>query len=113
MIVTVMNINKLTRAEFRDSIYTFALTYMSITLEAHQLDWLEQIHFGGKRVLVLAPRGHGKSTITLVYIMWRICHDQDIKILSASHVESLAKRQARAVQTYIELPTIQEDFGFK
>ena len=86
---------------------------MSITLEAHQLNWLEQIHFGGKRVLVLGPRGHGKSVITLVYIMWRICHDQDIKILSASHVESLAKRQARAVQTYIELPQIQEDFGFK
>ena len=108
-----MNINTLSRAEFRDSIYNFALTYMSITLEPHQLNWLEQIHFGGKRVLVLGPRGHGKSTIIRVYIMWRICYDPDIKILMAAHVESLAKLQARAIQMYIELPQIQEDFGFK
>ena len=44
--------------------------------------------------------------------MFRICHDPDIKILMASHVESLAKLQARAIQMYIELPDIQTDFGF-
>jgi hypothetical protein len=86
--------------------------YMSIKLRPHQLDWLEQIHNGGKRVLVLAPRGHGKSTIIRCYIMFRICMDPDIKILMASHVESLAKLQARAIQMYIELPMIQQDFGF-
>ena len=48
---------------FREEIFEFAETYMVTTLEPHQLDWLEQIHEGGKRVLVLAPRGHGKSTI--------------------------------------------------
>jgi hypothetical protein len=97
---------------FRDDIFAFAKTYMSTTLRPHQLDWLEQIHNGGKRVLVLAPRGHGKSTIIRIYIMYRICHDPDIKILMASHVESLAKLQARAIQMYIELPAIQQDFGF-
>jgi len=97
---------------FRDDIFDFAKTYMDITLRPHQLDWLEQIHNGGKRVLVLAPRGHGKSTIIRVYIMYRICKDSDIKILMASHVESLAKLQARAIQMYIELPLIQEEFGF-
>jgi len=97
---------------FREDIAAFSKTYMDITLRPHQLDWLEQIHNGGKRVLVLAPRGHGKSTIIRCYIMFRICHDSDIKILMASHVESLAKLQARAIQMYIELPMIQEDFGF-
>lgn len=97
---------------FRDDIFAFAEKYMAITLRKHQLDWLENIHNGGKRVLVLAPRGHGKSTIIIIYIMFRICHDTDIKILMASHVESLAKQQARAVQMYIELPMIQSDFGF-
>ena len=97
---------------FRDDIFDFAQKYMSITLRPHQLDWLEQIHTGGKRVLVLAPRGHGKSTIIRTYIMYRICKDSDIKILMASHVESLAKLQARAIQMYIELPAIQTDFGF-
>ena len=97
---------------FRDDIFNFAKKYMDITLRPHQLNWLEQIHKGGKRILVLAPRGHGKSTIIRVYIMFRICHDTDIKILMASHVESLAKLQARAIQMYIELPNIQTDFGF-
>ena len=97
---------------FREDIYSFSEKYMDIKLRPHQLDWLEQIHDGGKRVLVLAPRGHGKSTIIRCYIMYRICHDPDIKILMASHVESLAKLQARAIQMYIELPMIQQDFGF-
>ncbi|MHA2069667.1 MAG: hypothetical protein ACXABY_35335, partial [Candidatus Thorarchaeota archaeon] len=97
---------------FREDIFAFAEKYMAITLRPHQLDWLEDIHNGGKRVLVLAPRGHGKSTIIRIYIMYRICNDPDIKILMASHVESLAKLQARAIQMYIELPMIQEDFGF-
>jgi hypothetical protein len=97
---------------FREDIFAFAEQYMSITLRPHQLDMLEEIHEGGKRVLVLAPRGHGKSTIIRIYIMFRICHDPDIKILMASHVESLAKLQARAIQMYIELPLIQQDFGF-
>ncbi|MHA2265474.1 MAG: hypothetical protein ACXAEN_24050, partial [Candidatus Thorarchaeota archaeon] len=63
------------RVNFREDIFVFAKTYMSTTLRPHQLDWLEQIHNGGKRVLVLAPRGHGKSTIIRIYIMFRICHD--------------------------------------
>lgn len=97
---------------FREDIFAFAQTYMSITLRRHQLAELDKIHHGGKRVLLLAPRGHGKSTIMLVYIIYRICMDTDIKILMASHVESLAKQQARAVQTYLELPLIQDTFDF-
>jgi hypothetical protein len=97
---------------FREDIFTFAEKYMSITLAEHQLDSLEKIHFGGKRVLDIEPRGHGKSTDKMVYALYRICHDDDIKILMAAHVESLAKQQARAIQMYLELPTIQEDFGF-
>ena len=98
--------------DFREDIFAFARDYMSINLRPHQLSWLDKIHHGGKRVLVLAPRGHGKSTIMLVYIIYRICKDTDIKILMASHVESLAKQQARAVQTFLELPKIQHDFDF-
>ena len=81
---------------FREDINRFASEYIPDVeyLRPHQLDWLEQIHNGGKRVLVLAPRGHGKSTIIRTYIMFRICHDPEIKILMASHVESLAKLQA-------------------
>lgn len=103
---------------FREDIAAYALEYIEIKgkpviLEPHQLDWLEQIHHGGKRILVLAPRGHGKSVVTIVYIMYRICMDPDIKILMASHVESVAKLQARAIQVYVELPKIQEAFGFE
>jgi len=103
---------------FREDIAQFAFEYIEIkgkpvTLEPHQLDWLVQIHEGGKRILVLAPRGHGKSVVTIVYIMYRICMDPNIKILMASHVESVAKLQARAIQVYTELPKIQDAFGFK
>lgn len=103
---------------FRQDIFEFAKTYIRIKgklviLEEFQLDMLEEIHNGGKRILLLAPRGHGKSTIVIIYIMFRICHDPDIKILMASHVESVAKLQARAIQVYVEDPEIQEAFGFK
>jgi hypothetical protein len=97
---------------FREDIFAFAEKYMHIVLRPHQLAWLEKIHFGGKRVLVLAPRGHGKSTIMRIYIMFRICNDPEIKILMASHVESIARKGARAIQVYLERPDIQKDFGF-
>jgi hypothetical protein len=97
---------------FRDDIFDFAKTFMLITLRPHQLNWLEKIHFGGKRILVLAPRGHGKSTIMRIYILFRIYKDPDIRILIASHVESIARKTARAIQIYLERPDIQEAFGF-
>jgi hypothetical protein len=95
-----------------DKICAFALYYLNIVVQPHQRAWLEHVVNGGPRVVLLAPRGHGKTTtIITVLLVYMICHYPDIKILLASHKEAVAKRQARLIQIHLQRKKIREDFG--
>ncbi|MHA2066641.1 MAG: hypothetical protein ACXABY_19895, partial [Candidatus Thorarchaeota archaeon] len=56
-----------------DKICAFALYYLNIVVQPHQREWLEHVINGGPRVVLLAPRGHGKTTtiitVLLVYMI--------------------------------------------
>ena len=95
-----------------DDIVAFALYYLNIVVQPHQRKWLEHIINGGPRVLLLAPRGHGKTTTVInVLLTYVICKYPHIKILLASHKEVVAKRQSRMIQNNLLRKKIREDFG--
>jgi hypothetical protein len=90
----------------------FAKEYLNIELRPHQVEWLDFI-INNQAVMLLAPRGHGKSTIMYCYIVWAICMDQDLRVLIASHKEELANTFSRAIQKAFELEPIQDEFHIK
>lgn len=57
----------------------------------------------GLRRLILMPRGHLKSTIgTILYTLWRIYRNPNIRILVACNLQSLAYSFIRELRTYFE-----------
>ena len=90
----------------------FCREHLNITLRPHQREWLDFID-NNQAVMLLAPRGHGKSTIMYCYIVWKICMDPDTRILIASHKEELANTFSRMIQIALEREDIQETFNIR
>src|SRR5574343_557096 len=62
--------------------------------------WLER---SGTRKMLMAPRGHGKSTIAnRNYVVWRIINDPNYTCLIASATLDNAKKKLRAIQEVFE-----------
>lgn len=62
----------------------------------------------GLRRLVLMPRGHLKSTIgTVLYSLWRIYRNPEIRVLVGSNLQSLAYSFIRELRSYLENPELQ------
>lgn len=60
------------------------------------------------RRLVLMPRGHLKSTIaTILYVLWRIYRNPNIRILVACHKQDLAFGFIRALRMNFENPSLE------
>lgn len=65
-----------------------------------------EAHF---RRLVLVPRGHLKSTIgTVLYSLWRIYRNPEIRILVACNLQSLAYSFIRELRSHLENPELQQ-----
>jgi hypothetical protein len=63
----------------------------------------EQIERGElRRVVINAPPGHGKSTITQAFAAWALGRDPSRRILAISASEALARRNSRAVRAIVK-----------
>lgn len=61
------------------------------------------------RRLVLAPRGHLKSTVgSVLFTLWRIYCNPDVRILVGCATKELATGFVRQVKQFLEDPTLQE-----
>lgn len=61
------------------------------------------------RRLILMPRGHLKSTIgTILYSLWRIYRNPNIRILVACHKQDLSFSFIRALRVYLENPELEK-----
>lgn len=66
----------------------------------HEKRFLLQLHH--RETLILAPRGHGKSTIcTITFSIWRIIHAPDIRILIVSNTAAQAESFLREIRTQL------------
>lgn len=109
----------------------FCVDYLGFDkLYWHQLQWFDilegrdprelhesQIYEPGRknRILFNTPPNHGKTqTITLAYVVWRICKDPNDHIVLISKSMTKAKDYIYAIQKYLSHPTyrkLQQDFG--
>ena len=95
---------------------TFMLTHVKdesgepVEVKDHQIKWFYAIEMH-MYILILAPREHGKSTIDKGYILWRLCEDNDLRVLIGAHKQELSHEFARFIQSYLELPEIQAEYG--
>lgn len=63
-----------------------------------------------RRRLILAPRGHLKSTVcSVLYVMWRIYRNPDIRILVASNLKRLSRAFIRELRQYFEDKWLQDN----
>ena len=89
------------------SMVAFAYKYVKnekgkpLRVEWHQLLWLAHLELHAW-VLILGPRGHGKSTTFTTWMLYKLCHESNYKFLIASHIEELADEFSMRVQSYLE-----------
>lgn len=66
-----------------------------------------------ERISILAPRGHAKSTwLSVIYPIWKIVNNRDIKIIIVSDTGDQAEMFLRAIKDELEAnESLCEDFG--
>ena len=108
----------------------FCREYLGIELHWHQLQWFDilegrqprdlhpaEVYIPGRvnRVLINTPPNHSKSTtITVSYIVWRICRNPNEHIVIVSKTMEQAKKFLRAIKLRLSHPTyrkLQQAFG--
>lgn len=63
-----------------------------------------------RRRLILASRGHYKSSVcSVLYVMWRIYRNPDIRILVAANLKRLSKSFIRELRQYFEDKWLQDN----
>ena len=68
----------------------FAKVFLNVELAEHQVGWIAFID-NGKRVVLLAPRDHGKSfTVTYAYVLWKLAYNKNLRILIISRTSAQA-----------------------
>jgi phage terminase large subunit-like protein len=99
----------------------FFMTYhLGLDYAEHQDNWLnkiEQLIKDAKRtnekrkLLLLAPRDHGKSFLSICVTLRALCLNRDTKILWISASSAQAEKRVRLVKEYLSNERIVEDFA--
>ena len=98
----------------------FVTYYLGYSYAKHQDEWLkecERLTQEGKetnskrKLLLLAPRDHGKSFLSIAYTVRRLCLDRNAKILWISASSGQAEKRVRMVKQYLQDPKIIADFA--
>lgn len=90
----------------------FASYYLGLDYAAHQDRWYN-LFLKHRRLLLLAPRGHGKTeALVRVFAESRICADRGIRVLVISKTKDEARKRVDQVRRDLEgNQKIIEDFG--
>jgi len=98
----------------------FAWYYLGYSYSAHQSRWyseaqtlMQEARATGlkKKLLLLAPRDHGKSWLSIALAVRAICLDRDSKILFISASAGQAEKRLRMAKQFLLSERIVEDFG--
>ena len=90
----------------------FVKDVLGYLLEWFHQEWLE-LQLTSRQNLVLAPRGHGKSTIcTVSYPLWRLLRNPDLRVLIVSNTRAQACAFFREIRSHLESnPWVRNRFG--
>jgi len=75
----------------------FTTDLIGLKCENFHQEWLDTFE-KNKFSVLLAPRGHGKTSIVGSYILWRICRNRSIRIL----IVTINQNKANAMMTFIQ-----------
>jgi len=98
----------------------FASYYLGYDHVKHQEVWLGECEKFTKeanrenakrKLLLLAPRDHGKSFLSIAYTVRRLCLDRNTKILWISASSGQAEKRVRMVKQFLESEKIVADWG--
>jgi len=80
----------------------FVKEILGYELEWFHKEWFER-QLAHKRTLILAPRGHGKSTIcTIAYSLYRLLSHPDLRVLIVSNTAVQARAFLREIRAHLE-----------
>ncbi len=98
----------------------FDVYYCGMRYATHREKWLKTFDKVRKisqdqgdkgRLLVLAPRDHGKTEVGVTYALRAICLDRNIRILWICASSAQAERRMRRVKELLKSPRIVEDWA--
>ena len=93
--------------------------YLSMKQAPHRTGWLETIeellNTGKKnktkqKLLVLSPRNHGKSLLSVSFALRQLCLNRDISILFISATASQAEKRVRLIKSYMDSDKVSVDW---
>ena len=80
----------------------FVQELLGYTLAPFHREWW-QFQMDHRASLILAPRGHGKSTIlTISYSLWKLARNPDLRVLIVSNTMDQAKAFLREIKQHLE-----------
>ena len=94
--------------------------YLGMQASAHRNNWLDTCERmqeeaketnDKKKLLVLAPRGHGKSLLAISYCVRQICMNRNISILFISASAGQAEKRVRLIKQFLDSDKIVEDWA--
>ena len=92
----------------------FAFKYLGYVIQPHQRPWIEFLENTEHRGLLMAPRGHGKTTtVNYIWLSWVIANNPDLRILLVSHSKDMAEKFSMAVRNVMENKELQAEFDFE
>lgn len=100
--------------QFFDSYY---LGMTNVEFRSKWLETIDELEAEGKetnlkkKLLVLAPRNHGKSFLAISYCLRAICTNRNVRILFISASANQAEKRVRLIKQSLLSPKIIEDFG--
>ena len=96
------------------NIKEFAAQFCGYAIQPWQQPWIDHAENADHRALLLAPRGHGKTTtINYIWLAWTIANNPELRMLLVSHSKDMAEKFSMAVRNVMEIPELQEEFDFK
>lgn len=93
------------RQDCLDSLYVFAKMVCGFDkfkkeLHGDMCDFLQNT--GTLRKMLLAPRDHFKSSVVQAYILWRICHNPEERVLIAGDTGGTAENKLKKIKGIIQ-----------
>jgi len=98
----------------------FAQYYLGYDYTTHQKEWLEdcerlikqaKAQNTKEKLLLLAPRDHGKSYLSIAMTVRAVCLDRNVKILWISASSGQAEKRVRMVKQFFQSEKIIADWG--
>jgi len=95
--------------EFWDSYYA------GMRSAPHRTEWLDKLdrairHTKARKILLLAPRNHGKTEAVATIIARAICYDRNIRVMLICANEDQAKLRLGRVKAILRSPRVVADF---